>query len=481
MTVVRVSAPTMVNCEKRKMWQYLSMPRDTRWFTPDEHSVSHQNCQHNIVDAIHGRHYAKTPTCYEPMLLAAAERWLRRVSRRAGLHPGKLTPWTREHVVATRRPDKQKAFREAAISLDVQGLTQRDARVKMFVKFEKGPETKLFVKSPRLVQYRSTRYTLELARYLAPVEELLYDVEWRDTRLFAKHLNSKQRAEEIVRAGGSGRRYVMLDHSSWDGHVTESMLRREHAYYLWLYNGDPYLAKLLQWQLTNYVSGCGVRFKAKGGRMSGDFNTALGNSILNALVLYAWALGRGLADDVRFRFECDGDDSWMTIPVGDALPAPKEFSRLGFTTKIEGSGLIPEDVEFCQMRPVVLRDGWRMVRNPIRVLSRLPYSIQQLQGARAWRSYARGVAECEVVMGRGVPVFGAMSESMLKQFKHDKAWMPAAEKRKYEYESASALTDCTISDDTRRSFDSAWHISAEEQRAMEKSFVDHSWLSPMTQ
>jgi hypothetical protein len=458
-----VSSSLKSRCNGRRMWQYLSLPR--WWRVKDPHTASHQNCRHNVVDAINGRHYAVIPRCQRPELLDAAEKQLRKLSRAVGIFPGVLHPLTRQQVVDSRAAAKRKIFALAAESLEWKPLTAKDAKVKMFVKFEKGPQSKLLKKSPRLIQYRNTRFTLELARYLAPVEELLYPrLRLHGTKCFAKAQNTVQRAEEIVAAHGAERRYVMLDHSSWDGHVTLDMLKREHRYYLWLYRGDPYLAKLLQWQLTNKVGGLGVRFKVQGGRMSGDFNTALGNSIGNFMVLYAWSQLRGLSDAPEFHLCCDGDDSWMTIPAGVPLPTPKEFEQLGFTTKIEGQGCCPEDVEFCQMRPVQLSVGqWRMVRNPVRVFSRLPYSIQQYSGA-AWPAYARGVGLCEKAMGSGQPIFQALADRIDRVFGEGRKLFDRDMIHRIRAEKCSITTDWSVA---RSSFWQAWGISPAEQEEME--------------
>jgi hypothetical protein len=458
------------------MWQYLAAPR--WWRVQDDHTVSHQNCRHNVVDAIHGRHYAVIPPCKRPELLDAAEKQLRKLSRACGLVPGSLHPLSRQQVVDSRAAAKRRVFAEAAESLEFEPLTVRDSKVKMFVKFEKGPASKLLKKSPRLIQYRNTRYTLELARYLAPVEEHLYPaLKLNGTRCFAKGQDTVQRAEEIVNAHGPERRYVMLDHSSWDGHVTVDMLLREHRYYLWLYRGDPYLAKLLQWQLKNKVSGLGVRFTVRGGRMSGDFNTALGNSIGNFLVLFAWSLQRGISNAPEFRLCCDGDDSWLTIPVREPLPTPKEFEQLGFTTKIEGSGCSPEDVEFCQMRPVELAPGeWRMVRNPVRCFSRLPYSIQQYTG-RAWRAYAKGVAQCEIAMGGGQPIFDVLGKRLLTLFPEGRTILDRDMVHKLRTEHQTRATEWETA---RLSFWKAWGIPPTEQIEVERSILAASWLTSLT-
>jgi len=405
---------------------------------------------------------------------------LKKLCRAQGIAPGMIERWTPRQVVDTRAPSKKKAYAEAFVKLHEQGMGAQAHHVKAFVKDEKGPDND---KACRLIQYRDgMEFTADLATFLAPLEHRLYQLTIHGTRCFAKQLNPKQRAQAIFAAyRGLKYKYRMLDHSAFDSHVSLKHLRYEHKFYLWLFRNDPELSALLGKQLRNRVrSGCGVSWVTKGGRMSGDFNTALGNSVINILVLLAWAMKTGVYKDANFQVCVDGDDSWMLYRADCPDPTPADFLDFGMTTKIEDVGIEPESVGFCQAKPVMLSDGPMMCRDYRRVLARVPYSIQRYSGV-AWGKYAKGVALCERALGQGVPVLDALSESLLSSFRHvSKTLIPKSEEWSYGIAQSVANDDRKITDASRVSYALAWGISPGEQVQLEQLLRQHSWEMPGT-
>jgi hypothetical protein len=457
------------------MHQLIAVPDVFLPYVDSPHKGAHQDCMHNVRDAIRRRHYSsKLPhtTKEGHLLLENAFRWLKDVARRGGIYPNSIDRWTPEQVVETRAPAKKKAYQEAFDSLAVDPLERRDAQVKVFVKFEKGPFAGLGVKPARLIQFRNTRFTAQLATFLAPLEHALYKCEYHGTRIFAKTLNPKQRAESIANAYSPGRKYVMLDHSSFDGHMRRELLAYEHRFYKWVFGNNIELNSMLDQQMENRCSYRGLlRWKAQGGRMSGDFNTALGNSIINALLIKAWADDHGVADG-NFTLQCDGDDSWCTIDHSAVVPSVKDFAKLGLTTKLEGVGYYPEEVQFCQARPVQLADGWLMCRDFRRVASRLPYTIQHFVGA-GWKRYLRGIAECEGVLSNGCPILASLAASLLKFTEGAKALVPAADRYSHQVANTIKRPIQPVTDAARASYAFAWGISVEEQLLIEAALECH--------
>jgi hypothetical protein len=459
------------------MTQLVTIPPCFNRYVEAPHTGSHQNCTHNALDAIKRRHYsAKIPKPSESGAehLEWAFQQLKKWCRKHGLSPHGVDKWTPQQVVDTRAACKKKAYAEAFESLAKEPLTAEDARVKVFVKFEKGPAAKLGEKPARLIQARSTRYTASLAQYLAPVEHKLYALKHNGVAVFAKSLNPKQRAAEIAAAWSPNRQYVMLDHSSFDGHMTPALLAYEHRFYLWVYGNDAELQRMLSWQLNNRCNFMGkLKWTSKGGRMSGDFNTALGNSIINCVAILAWAHQNGVYDS-NFTLECDGDDSWCTIAREHTIPSVKTFAELGFTTKLEGVGSEPEDVVFCQARPVRLADGWMMCRDFRRVMSRLPYTIQHYVGS-GWVRYLRGIAECEEVLSNGVPVLSALASSLLAATAGVAAIVPRAEQYSHGIAMRLKRPAVPVTPEARASYALAWDISPTEQRLLEEALSAHKW------
>lgn len=439
------------------------------------HSLCYQNCSHNVVDALVRRHYNPGfPTLQQPAVVEQALALLKRILRANGLGPGALGCWDDDEVVRTRVAHKRRAYADAFASLGDTPVSAHDAKVMAFIKFEKMPDDTRH-KPARLIQYRSTRYTAALARYLAPIEHALYKVKWRDTALFAKSLDWAQRAEGIADALMPGCKYAMFDHSSFDGHVTEQWLRYEHRVYQWLFPKSQDLRRLLEWQLYNKCkSRTGVGYTVRGGRVSGDFNTALGNCVVNCLVMLSWAIQQGLADDARFVVQCDGDDSWCRVP-SDHVVNCSGFRDLGWTTKVEGEAFFPEGVGFCQARPVRLVDGWCMVRNPDRVLARLPYTIQDYVGS-GWRRYLKGVAMCETALSTGVPILWAIAAGLSGAARSSQPLFPREPEYANQYQLLkSPPRRALITSDVRASFAAAWGFSPTQQVEMESALLRHSW------
>lgn len=460
-------------CDRRQMTTYLSPYSDVEDLAPQ--TQSHQACWHNVVDSVIRRHYKKDL----PGITREGAYWmnraftrLKKLCRAQGLVPGSVKIWSPEKVVKTRAPAKRASYAKAFDVLREQGMGERAHHVKVFVKDEKG---EVNVKPPRLIQYRAgMEFTAKLSQYLAPLEHKLYALLFHGSRIFAKQLGPKERAEFIAAAFYPDGRYRMLDHSAFDAHMSIAHLRYEHEFYLWLFQGDAELRSMLDKQLQNRChSGAGVRWRTNGGRMSGDFNTALGNSIVNALVILAWAERLGILDDPNFKFQVDGDDSWCIYDRVAPDPKPDQFTDFGMTTKIEGLGDIPEHVGFCQSRPVRLSDGWMMCRDYRRVLTRLPHTIQRYTGV-AWDNYARGVAECELALGRGVPVLDAIARSLYRDFGDGKIIRPKAEEFAY-MRAMKSIANRELCDDARISYGLAWGIMPDEQVVLEGLISRHIW------
>jgi hypothetical protein len=196
--------------------------------------------------------------------------------------------WSYKQVISSYRVSRLRARYEAAeASILLDGPpTRLDAKVSAFVKGEKLSNYK--VDKPRIIMGRDPRYNLELATFLKPLEHAVYAAfrGWRRmytrTRLIGKGLSGEQRASLLRRKMLSHPEMVCfeVDCKSFESHLVLEMLREEHGIYSALMPNDR-LKELLSWQ--EQFSGrfrSGVKFRAKGVRASGDFNTGLGNTLI---------------------------------------------------------------------------------------------------------------------------------------------------------------------------------------------------------
>lgn len=321
----------------------------TNWYDESWPVCAWQSCSSNEYDSLVRRHLVEMPefTCR-----AELEEILHRILSALPL----IGAMTWERLIASRPNRMRKRYAR------VEGMevTDTSAVVKMFVKYELMHDES---KAPRAIQYRSSVYTANLARYLIPIEHAFYELQPEDNlgyRFAAKGRNALQRGEDlrVMFEHYSEPVIYLADHSKFDSCVSKDHLELEHALYQHC-NGSRFLRYLLQRQLRNIgYTGGGIKYKCLGRRMSGDANTALGNTIINYLVLRRMFGSEAI-------IYVDGDDSVVFMP---RLINPN-ICGTGFNTKIEIVSDYQE-IEFCQSKPVLTTHGWVMCKNPLRAVAR---------------------------------------------------------------------------------------------------------------
>ncbi len=314
-------------------------------------------------------------------------------------------------VVEAYSGPKKRVYAAALDSLKKKELTQRDATLSSFVKFEKQDDTK----APRVINPRDARYNLELARYLKLAEHKIFksiNKAWgaRTRATVIKGYNAdvsaailRDKWDKFVHPVAIG-----LDASKFDMHVSKRALQYEHSFYTSLFPGDKRLATLLKWQLHNkgvaYAADGKVKFSMEGTRSSGDLNTSLGNCIIMCACLHAYCAQRG----VRAELANNGDDCVLIIEAADETRIQDGlgdwFRKRGFSMTVEPTVDEFEQIEFCQTRPVQLSTGWRMIRNVSAVVRKDPMCLQPIPNERAMMKWWGAVGECGTTLNSGVPV-----------------------------------------------------------------------------
>jgi len=298
-----------------------------RVFCPDvlgdaRPSLIAQSCLENEVRGVLGRVLSLVP---KPTwgavanLRKEADVLVRRLRKLAGVRH--LSPWQRGQVYEKYGGSRRKRYAQAEESF-VRGesLRKRDAEISAFVKAEKFWGA---FKDPRIIQFRTVRYNLELGTFLKPVEKLLYRLSGCKSMgglacmvglpWVVKGLDSIGRAKVLQGKIGQFRHPVIvsLDASRFDKHVSEKVLEVEHGIYLALFGNDPLLRRLLQWQIVNKGRTMhGLKYSCRGKRMSGDMNTALGNCLVSLLLVLAVFRELGIS---KFQIHDDGDDCLIIV------------------------------------------------------------------------------------------------------------------------------------------------------------------------
>jgi len=320
-----------------------------------------------------------------------------------------------DQFVEYYRGRKRAANEKAVETLKVRELTAADAIVDTFIKAELVSVEK--DGAPRIIQPRSRRFNCVIGCYIKPIEHDVYKAVnsvWGGT-VVAKGLNALARAK-VLREHWDDMVdpvAVLMDASRFDQHVSEQALRWEHAVYEGYYPGD----RRFRWLLDRTRDNRGylrapdgtIAYRQRGGRMSGDMATALGNVLL--MCGMTWSLVEHLQIRHQCRFLNDGDDCVLLVErrsvrrVVEAIPG--WYLELGFTMKLEGVTDRFEEIDFCQSRPVFDGERWVMCRDPRKALDKDNATVRPFSNQTEWEYLRGSVAGCGLALAGNLPVYCA--------------------------------------------------------------------------
>lgn len=423
---------------------------------------THGSCVCNEVIALKNRHQLCDGSAYNSSVD------LRRPLRKLITD---LEPCSEQTVIAHADSSRKKLLQRAADSLSTYGLEHKDAWVKMFLKDDKyhTPE----YKAPRCIQYRNKRYGLRLATFLHPIEQHVIRLKHNGTHVFAKGRNMKQRGRDIAAKLLPNWVAVSMDHSKFDSHVNEHLLRLEHWYYNCCIN-DPELKWLLECQLRNKgFTKNNTRYTTRATRMSGDQNTGLGNCIIN------YAMTKAMLNhlDIPHNLYIDGDDFIVFVHRKHKhLIDPNWYKQFGMKTTTDQITDVLEHIDFCQCRPVYDGNSYTLVRNPARMLARLPWLVGPINGRSPWNIVA-SAAQCEISLGYGLPIGQYVGHNVFLYASSKggryKSNCVADWRHKMERMKAGNLKPVECAPGVRASYERAWGIPIPHQY-----IIEHAIISP---
>jgi len=296
----------------------------------------------------------------------------------------------------------------------------KEAVTSGFVKVEKtkqacgnifsGGETKIPV--PRLINPRSTRFNAKLGMYTLACEHTIYKNigEMFGKPCIAKGMNMAARASNLRDQWTSMEDPVGLsmDASRFDQHTGKLPFEFEHALLRLHFPGDKLLKWLQRVQLHNLMYGRmpdgKVMAELLDMRMSGDMNTALGNCVITAALIWL----RLQLLNVNAYAMVDGDDSVLIMERRDYAKykegAHEFFLQFGYNMEIEAPVDVFEQIDFCQTSPVWVGDHWRMVRNPRKALNNDYAGYQKCADIGYVKSLFYSIGSAGLSLCSGVPV-----------------------------------------------------------------------------
>lgn len=465
--------PLTKGCESRRRLVRIVPPIYGLW-----HCFTHTSCVCNDVVSIVNRVIGEVPDA-TPKGISILVRQRLLFQRKIGT----FQPLTLEQALTTFKGTKLKIYKRAYDSLMIKPIGEYDARIKAFVKAEKMNPLEKENPDPRMIQSRDPRYNLHLARYLRSIEHIIYGYRINGLRSVAKCLNPVQRAEILSEKWACFEDPVCfsLDCSRWDKHVNLAVLQQEHKFYMSCYPGDEFLEWLLKQQQNNKcVTSNGVRYAVRGGRMSGDINTALGNVLL-ALFMVQGSMQE--LDIAHYQVLDDGDDVLVLIErehfarVNAALPGL--FLAFGQELKIENVAYNIRDVVFCQAKYTWNGERFVMARPWRKVLSQACCGTKHWNVPRLVPGMMGLIGDCEMAQHCGVPILQVFAEQLRQLSKGQRASFQMLDSG-YQYRIGSWLGDTDLTSIkarpidiwTRVEFERTWGVTVFEQLAIEKQLRD---------
>lgn len=327
-------------------------------------------------------------------------------------HSYHAIPLDPQRFVDESQACRKKLYQKAVNDNLVYGVSARIAEVRAFVKREKYNFTKKSDPVPRVIQPRDARYIVETGRYIRPIEKKLYKNinEVVGHCAVFKGLNADQRAKELRGHWDCFKQpvAVMLDAERFDEHVSKEALEWEHSIYKSFYPRDKYFGWLMKLQTRNVCKGYTpegvIKYRINRNRMSGDSNTALGNTLIMCMLLYTY-LG---SKNITGRIADDGDDSVIIMEQSD-LPIflnglYEWFISYGFSMAVEPPVSTFEEIEFCQCHPVYDGVSWVMVRDPRVSIAKDCVVLKPMQNRKVLNKWMSAVGKGGLTLTGGIPV-----------------------------------------------------------------------------
>lgn len=425
----------------------------------------HSSCICNEMYALTNRHLIdRSYIKFEPNRFRAATLRLKR------LFPKYVEPITFGDYINRYTGAKKQVYRRALYNLTVGGLRKQHAKVKMFVKPDRFPKDVIYDKPPRAIQFRSPEFNLVWGTMLHPVEKWTYEnlkLGESKTKNIAKGLNPYERAELLIEktAAFDDPCFLLVDHSKFDSTINEHHLKCTHAIYGKMIKNQLFY-KCSRAQLINKGrTKSGISYKVVGTRMSGDYDTGLGNCLVNMVAITGVLYDSGIT---KFDILIDGDDSIIIIEKNAQPMFRKElFEAYGFETKFSYVDNIYE-AEFCQSK-LCLAQRPVMVRNPRRALSHANCTLRHYAG-KAVNQWISGVGLCELSLNQGVPILQAFG---FNYFKHYHRYKIDDDFARRMVRVDLKKTEIPISHIARLTFEAAWDIPIWLQLKMEQ----YDWTS----
>lgn len=438
----------------------------------------YNGCACNESDALERRHVLGNIEGYDPrngeMHKLRSE--LSSMARQYLQNHGRFDQLPFKTVIENTRNTLRPRYRRAFLNMRDKRLDydSRYTRVTAFVKYEKMDIDKFFEGKPsRMIQFRTFEYTYLLKSFVLNHSLAIKNnlIKWNDqeVRTIFSKIHDNFGIAQILKENWDNFLEpvaICLDHSKFDGHYNQDLLKLEHSYWLSLSRSHLF-KRLLSDQLSNRgYSQSGLRFKSKGSRCSGEYTTSEGNTLVNYAMLATWVKNFGITN---FRITVNGDDSVVFVERDDYLRMGDlnlaYFRNFNMETEVD---IVADDfrkISFCQCSPIRLGNElkWFMVREPIRAISRSCY--MDYKHLYCVDRILTSLGICDLAVNSGVPLLQSYAINMIDMG----SGKPLGSVDVMPFKSTGRLVSqiTSINYTTRYDFEIAFGISVRDQLRME--------------
>jgi hypothetical protein len=229
---------------------------------------------------------------------------------------------------------------------------------------------------------------------------------------------------------------------------------------------------------VGYAHNGKLKYKVEGKRFSGDMNTALGNCIIMCGLV--WTYAKLL--DIPLKLVNNGDDcvAFMEREHLSTFTQHLEpfFLKHGFRMTTEPPCYTMEEIEFCQMHPIRVREGVIMVRNIRTALEKDTMIIPPVPSKRAVQAWLTAISEGGLSAYGDIPVLGSFYRCLLRHGEGVKN--KVATSVQMDHSGMRMMTKglnrtcTTILPLTRDSCYAAWGLTPDQQIAMEHVYDNYT-------
>jgi len=389
---------------------------------------------------------------------------------------------------------KRVEYLAAAASLRRLSLSRRDARIKLFLKFEKDVRSDKPGRIPRCILPPSVRYIVETGRYVHPIESQVYsaiDQLW-GKRVVSKGRNYKEVAH-MLRDGWDQFDHPVsrdVDVSKMDQSFNEEIMSLFLNFVADCSSESEVLREYLMWTLRTKVSArcdeAKFSYDQVGTLSSGMTFTSLAGVFVVTAIIWLFSQHYGIeltivdaGDDMTVIYD-EKDDG----RVNQFLAA--WYMRFGLVLEVGLMNRRFEGIEFCQTHPVELGDGLQMVRNTKSAAVKDAVSLRPLDTPLLASAWLRACGQAGMACQGGAPIATARFRLMLrsadamlltyymtrrKRQRHGRLVALMLEKGgSYEWFGHGMNNGQVITDAARISFERAFGVPPHVQRAIEEAY-----------